>query len=95
MEDTSTNYYPSPSDEVNLDLIFEDPSSKNTIFLSSQSAAYNLDLLLIYEIKSVLTVAKHMDDLPFPKHFEYKIIPIEDLPSENLNINEGVDFIST
>jgi coproporphyrinogen III oxidase-like Fe-S oxidoreductase len=41
----SSNYYPSTSDEVNLDLIYEDPETTHSIFLSSQSAAYNLDLL--------------------------------------------------
>ena len=44
MEEAS-NYYPSTSDEVNIDLIYEDPQSTNAIFLSSQSAGYNLDLL--------------------------------------------------
>ena len=41
----ASNYCPSTSDEVNIDLIYEDPESTNTIFVSSQSAGYNLDLL--------------------------------------------------
>ena len=93
--ENSSNYYPPTSDEVNLDLIYSDPESSHSIFLSSQTAAYNLDLLSIYSIKSILTVAKHMSQPPFPELFTYKIIPINDLPSENLNITEGVTFIES
>ncbi len=91
--DEVSSYYPPTSDEVNLDLIYEDQATKSSIFLSSQTAAYNLDLLQIYEVKSVLTVAKHMKDPPYPEHFKYKIIEINDLPSEDLHILEGVEFI--
>ena len=92
MLNTNT-YFPSTSDEANIDHIFEDPASHFSIYLSSQTAAYNKNLLDIYDIKYVLTVAKHMNDSPFPESFEYKIIEIDDLPSEDLHIQQGIDFM--
>lgn len=85
------NYYHSTSDEANIDLIYE-PG----LYLSSQTAAYNFDLLEILGIKSVLIIAKHMEPA-FPENFKYHIIADEDFSSEDLltKFPEAIEFISS
>ena len=71
-------YAPATSDAANLDQILEDG-----LFLGSQTAAINRDLLELYNVKTVLTIAKHIAP-PFPDRFTYYVYEVYDRGDEDL-----------
>ena len=71
-------YAPATSDAANLDQILED-----SLFLGSQTAAINRDLLEVYNVKTVLTIAKHIAP-PFPEKFTYNVYEVNDRGDEDL-----------
>ena len=74
-------YAPATSDAANLDQILEDGQ-----FLGSQTAAINRDLLEVYNVKTVLTIAKHIAP-PFPDRFTYHVYEVYDRGDEDLFSN--------
>ena len=71
-------YAPATSDEANMDQILEDG-----LFLGSQTAAINRDLLEVYNVKTVLTIARHIAP-PFPDRFTYHVYEVYDRGDEDL-----------
>ena len=65
------------SDAVNIDEITQG------LYLGSMAAALSKDILEIYNIKSIVTVANKIEPL-FPESISYLVIPVEDHRDENL-----------
>ena len=66
----------------------------DNLYLGSVGAAYNLQVLKNLQISHILTICECLPP-KFPGEFDYKVIPVADVPSTRLSnyFQEATDYI--